>query len=163
MGITSTWALQVTRIHTVVRQWAESTPDAVALEDAACRLSYSQLVKAIDEGAAALQERGVRAGDRVLFLAENSVAATVLALATSAIDAWTVLVNARLSPREIDDFIAHSGARIALYMTHVSASAQAHAERHGARSVDFPYIGPVHVGPLNAAAVAEAVHTAAVD
>jgi long-chain acyl-CoA synthetase len=105
----------------------------------------------------------VRAGDRVLFLAENSVAAAVLALATSALDAWIVLVNARLSPREIDDFIEHSGARVALYMTHVSASALAHAERHGARSVVFPHIGPVHVGPLNRSAAPEAVHAGAVD
>jgi long-chain acyl-CoA synthetase len=158
MGINSSWAPQVARIHTVVRHWAEATPDAVALEDAACRLSYSQLAKAIDDVATALRECGVRAGDRVLFLAENSVAASVLALATSALDAWTVLVNARLSPREIDDFIAHSGARIVLYMSHVSASALAHAQRHDASSVVFPYIGAVHVGPLDAEAVAEAVH-----
>jgi long-chain acyl-CoA synthetase len=163
METTSTWAPQLARIHTVVRQWAAGTPDALALEDQASRLTYSHLAQAVNEVAASLADLGVRAGDRVLFLAENSVAAAVLALATSALDAWIVLVNARLSPREIDDFIEHSGARVALYMTHVSASALAHAERHGARSVVFPHIGPVHVGPLNLSAVPEAVHAGAVD
>jgi long-chain acyl-CoA synthetase len=163
MGTTRTWAPQAARIHGVVRHWAGRTPDAAALQDSTCSLSYSQLESAIGEVAAALRECGVRAGDRVLFLAENSVAASVLALATSALDAWTVLVNARLSPREIDDFIEHSGARIVLYTTHVSAGALAHAERHGARSVVFPRIGAIHVGALNASAVAEPVHADAFD
>ena len=163
MGTTTPWTPHVARIHEVVRRWAESTPDALALEDASTRLTYSRLWQAVAEVATSLQQLDVRAGDRVLFLAENSVAAAVLALATSALDAWTVLVNARLSPREIDDFIAHSGARIVLYLSHVSPSARDHAERHGASSVDFPHIGPVHVGPLNGLATAEGVHAAARD
>jgi acyl-CoA synthetase (AMP-forming)/AMP-acid ligase II len=163
MHTTRTWEPQVARIHDVIRHWAESTPDALALEDAASRLTYSHLAQAVSDVAASLESLGVRAGDRVLFLAENSVAAAVLALATSALDAWTVLVNARLSPREIDDFIEHSGARVALYTSRVSASALAHAERHGAISIDFPHIGPVHVGPLNASATPEAVHAGASD
>nr|WP_314628488.1 AMP-binding protein [uncultured Noviherbaspirillum sp.] len=158
MGMTTAWAPHVARIHEVVRHWAERTPDALALEDATSRLTYSGLWQAVADVAASLRHLGVRAGDRVLFLAENSVAASVLVLATSALDAWTVLVNARLSPREIDDFIAHSGARIALYLSQVSPSALAHAQRHGAGSTDFPHIGPVHVGPLNGSAVPEDTH-----
>ena len=158
MEMTKSWAPQVARIHTIVQDWASRTPDAIALEDSTTSLSYVQLSKAVDDVAGSLRKAGVRGGDRVLFLVENSVAAGVLALATSTLDAWTVIVNARLSPREIDDFIVHSGARLTLYTTHVSADAMAHAERHGARSVDFPHNGAVHVGPLNSSATSEEVH-----
>lgn len=152
------WVPNVARIHAVIQQWADSSPDAIALEDETISLSYKQLWIAVGDVAAHLKVIGIRPGDRVLFLAENSVAAAVLALATSALDAWTVLVNARLSPREIDEFIAHSGARVVLYLTHVSANALAHAERHGARSLVFLHIGAVHVGPLNHSATIEPVH-----
>jgi long-chain acyl-CoA synthetase len=158
MEMTKFRSLKVERIHHVIEAWASQTPDAIALEDAATCLTYAQLLTAVADVAARLREAGVRAGDRVLFLAENSVATAVLALATSALDAWTVIVNARLSPREIDDFIEHSGARITLYTTHVSSSASAHAERHGARSLVFPHIGAIHVGPLDASATSEKVY-----
>ena len=158
METTKNGSPHATRIHTIINDWAIRTPDVIALEDHLTCLTYAQLSRAVHDVAAHLREAGVRAGDRVLFLAENSVAAGVLALSTSALDAWTVIVNARLSPREIDDFIIHSGARLALYTTQVSPNALAHAERHGARSVSFPHIGPVHVGPLNDTATPEEVH-----
>lgn len=159
MAMTFAWTAQRTRIHQVVTQWAATIPAAVAFEDEFASLTYEQLERAINDVAMQLRGAGVRAGDRVLLVAENAVATAVLALAVTALDAWTVVVNARLSPREIDDYIAHSGARLTFYTTRVSTCAADHAARHGAASVDFPSIGPVHGSPVNVAATTEPVST----
>ena len=154
---------RVRRIHEVIRPWVERDPLAPALEDRRGRLSYGGLASAVEQSAAQLRTLGVRGGDRVLLVAENCVAVGVLVLAASAIDAWAAVVNARLSPREIDNFISHSGARRVLYLTEVSAEARAHAERAGAEDLPWPALAPagagtIGVGPLHADAVAEPVH-----
>jgi long-chain acyl-CoA synthetase len=53
----------------------------------------------------------IRPGDRVLLASENSVALGAFVFACSELDAWPVVVNQRLSPREIDQINVHSGAR----------------------------------------------------
>jgi len=55
-----------------------------------------------------------------------------LLLALAGPDAWPVLVNPRLSAREIDEIRDHCGARRVLYTTSVSPHAREHAKRHGA-------------------------------
>jgi long-chain acyl-CoA synthetase len=46
-----------------------------------------------------------------MIVSENSLALAALILATSEIDAWSVVVNPRLSAREVDLIREHSGAR----------------------------------------------------
>lgn len=138
------------RIHELLDPWVLSQPDAPAVRDAHAALDYAALDQAGQAAAAALQAAGVRAGDRVLLVGENCVALCVLVLALSRLDAWPATVNARLSPREIDEFIAHAGARRVLYTAHVSADAARHAERHGAAAVDWPGLRGLLLGPLNA-------------
>ncbi len=147
------------RIHEVIGPWVKSQPDAPAIVDARVRLTYAELASAVEATTAQLGELGVRAGDRILLVAENCAALAVLVLAASQCDAWAVVVNARLSPREIDNFIDHSGARRVFYAIHVSADAAAHAERAGATACALPYVGELAVGPLNEAAGTEPVST----
>lgn len=146
------------RIHEVIAPWAQRDPNALALQDRQCQLTYGTLSIAMAQAAQQLRDLGVRPGDRVLLVAENCVAVAVLVLAASAIDAWAAVVNARLSPREIDNFIEHSGARRVLYATDISGDARAHAARAAATPMAWPAIGEVGVGPLNATAMAEPVH-----
>ncbi|HRO57782.1 MAG TPA: AMP-binding protein, partial [Burkholderiaceae bacterium] len=142
------WTPDFQRIHEVLDRWADERADAVALQDMHTRLSYAELKAAVAANAAQLRAHGVRPGDRLMLVAENSVATAVLLLAGSALDAWVVVVNARLSAREIDDFIEHSGARRVVYMSHVSAQAAAHGVRHGAQAVELPALGSLLLGPL---------------
>lgn len=146
------------RIHEVIHPWVENQPAALALQDAGSRLTYGDLESSVQATAQQLQALGVRAGDRVLLVAENCAAAALTVLAASVLDAWAVIVNARLSPREIDNFIDHSGARRVLYTIEVSADAKAHAERAGAVLQTWPGTGSLAAGPLNEAAVPEPVH-----
>jgi acyl-CoA synthetase (AMP-forming)/AMP-acid ligase II len=107
--------------------------------------------------AALLREMHVRAGDRVMIVAENSVAQVALIFAAATIDAWAVIVNARLSAREIDVIREHGGARRLVYAIATSPDAAAHAARHGALTHDSPQLGTLAVGPLNASCVPEPV------
>ena len=136
------------RIDQVIQPWAERTPDAPALAEADRSWSYGELARNIGFLRGWLRRQGVRPGDQVMVVAENSIAQAALVLAISAAEAWSVVVNARLSAREIDLIRDHSGARRVLYTSAVSPDARAHAERHGAEFLDLPSVGPLALGPL---------------
>jgi long-chain acyl-CoA synthetase len=145
------------RIHHAFLPWAAAQPDAIALSDDLITLRYGELPAAVDAAAAQLSAAGVRPGDRVLLVAENAVALAVCIMALSQLDAWSATVNARLSAREIDNFLEHSGARRALYFGAVSPAALAHAQARGAERQLWPVIGEIYLGPLNPRAEPEPV------
>ncbi|MGF6903612.1 class I adenylate-forming enzyme family protein [Paraburkholderia sp. GAS348] len=146
---------EYSRIHQIIEPWVSQLPNGIALQDKRHRQTYGELDVSIRRVSERLVSLGIRPGDRVLVVAENCVAVGVLVLALSALDAWAVVVNARLSAREIDSFLDHSGARRAFYTHGVGRDADAHAHRHGAVSESWPGIGELSVGPLNEQAVAE--------
>ena len=146
------------RIHAILEPWVANQPDAVVLEDADRRLTYSELDDAVASTAERLRGAGLRPGDRLLVVCENCIAAVVLVFAASRLDAWVSLVNARLSPREIDTFISHSGARRSLFLAAASSDAARHAQRLGAVSVDWPGCGALGIAPLVEDSLPEPVH-----
>jgi acyl-CoA synthetase (AMP-forming)/AMP-acid ligase II len=147
------------RIHETYLPWTTSHAEQLAFRDAQSGIRYGELPAAVEAVAAKLREAGVRPGDRVLLVAENCLALAVCILALSSLDAWSATVNARLSPREIGNFIAHSGARRVLYFHAISPQAQAHGDERGAQRVTWPAIGELMLGPLNEDTVPEPVET----
>jgi long-chain acyl-CoA synthetase len=137
-------------IDTVFRPWANSHPTHIALRDAHQSVTYAELDTALDGLVMHLRELGIGPGDRVLLVAENCVAQALMILAVSRVGAWSASVNARLSPREIANFVAHSGARRVFYFHQDSPEAAEHAVAHGAETAAWPQIGSLLVGPLNA-------------
>jgi len=91
-------------------QFAEETPDHPALVEDTVAWSYRELHQAVRKIAEALQSLGIRPGDRMMIVSENCIALAGLLLAASRIDAWAIVVNPRLSPRELDQIRDHSGA-----------------------------------------------------
>jgi long-chain acyl-CoA synthetase len=138
-----------TRIGDVIKPWAERSPDKPALVETAGTWSYQQLAVAVDETRAWLLAAGVRPGDRVMIVCENCRAFVAILFATASVDAWPVLVNARLSAREIDEIRDHCRARLVVYTTGVSPHATEHAKRHGAVIEETAGLGPIGIGPLN--------------
>lgn len=137
------------RISDVVKPWAERSPDRPALVEAAGTWTYGQLCSVIATTQAWLVDSGVRPGDRVMLVCENCRAFVAILLALAGLDAWPVLVNARLSAPEIDQIREHCGARRVIYTTSVSPHAREHAKRHGAVILDVKDIGAVALGPLD--------------
>jgi long-chain acyl-CoA synthetase len=75
----------------------------------------------------------------------------------SRIDAWAIVANPRLSPRELDLIRDHSGARRMFLTAAVSKEAEAHAQRYGAEVGPLGPLGAVAVSALNEATEAEPV------
>jgi len=143
------------RISDIVTPWAVRSPNHPALVESSGAWTYRQLADQVSQTRNWLLQLGVRPGDRVLIVCENCRAFVALLLAVAALDAWPVLVNARLSTSEVDQIRDHSGARLALYTTAVSPQATQHAKRHGAVVEDRPGLGHIAVGPLKRDAAPE--------
>jgi long-chain acyl-CoA synthetase len=147
------------RLDQAIEPWAERTPDAPALAEANRTWTYVELARNVAFLRDWLEQQGVRQGDRVMVVAENCIAQAALVLAISAAEAWSVVVNARLSAREIDLIRDHSGARRVLYAVATSPDARAHAERHGADFLDLPGVGRLALGSLATDVAPEPVAT----
>lgn len=147
----------VTRIDELAQAWAKIAPEHTALVDAGGAWNYRQLEAAIAEAAAWLRQLGVRPGDRVMLVAENCRAYIALLFATARLDAWPVLVNARLSLAEIETIRSHSEARRIIVTAGVSPRAAAHARQLGAESLALGALGSLAVTPVNDAAQPEPV------
>ena len=136
-------------IRDVLKPWVETSPDCVALVEGSGTWTYGQLNAAVTETQIWLQNLGVRPGDRVMVVCENCRAFVATVFAVVAIDAWPVLVSARLSAREVDQIRTLSGARRVIYTTSVSAQAREHAKRHSAVVEKTEWLGPIGVGAIN--------------
>jgi len=137
------------RLCDAITTWVERTPDHPALVEVSGSWTYKQLDGVVKETETWLRDLGVRPGDRVMVVIENCRAFIAILFALTAMDAWPVLVNSKLTAREVDEIREHCGARRVLYMTAVSPQAMQHAKRHGAVIGPVGNLGPLGVGPLN--------------
>src|SRR6516164_6614565 len=129
------------RIHEVMDPYVAATPDRPALIGDNATLTYRELDRVVAGTADALRALGIHGGDRMMIVSENSIPLACLLLAASRLDAWAIVVNPRLSPREVDQIRDHSGARRAFFTAEVSQEAAAHATRYGAAVQD---VGSLH-------------------
>ncbi len=145
------------RICDIVTLWSERSPEKPALVENSGTWTYRQLALAVSDAERWLLDAGVRPGDRVMIVCENCRAFVAILFALAQIDAWPVLVNARLAASELDLIRNHCGARRVIYTTSVSAQAREHAKRHGAITQEVAGLGPLAIGPLNQAVEPEPV------
>lgn len=137
------------RIGDVIKPWVDRTPNHAALVETSGAWTYKQLDSAVRETETWLRDMGVRPGDRVMLVGENCRAFIAVLFALTAMDAWPVLVNSKLSAREVDEIRDHCGARRVIYTTAVSPQATQHAKRHGSVIQAIGSLGVIGVGPLN--------------
>lgn len=133
----------------VIQAWVESSPDHPALVEVSGTWTYAQLDNAVKLTREWLLGLGIRPGDRVMMVCENCRSFVAIFLAASSMDAWPVLVHARLAANEIDAIREHCGARLVIYTTSVSPQARDHAKRHGAVAKELAGMGSIAVGALN--------------
>src|SRR5947208_3295979 len=98
------------RISDVIKPFARHSPEHPALVQGDVTWTYADLAAIVGSTAITLANYGIRPGDRVMIVSENSLALAAILFAASEIDAWSVVVNPRLSEREIDLIRDHSGA-----------------------------------------------------
>lgn len=142
------------RIHEIT---AGKVPDRIALVEEEASWSYGDLDQRVSEIATVLSSMGIRPGDRMIIVSENCIALAALLLAASRLDVWAIVVNPRLSARELDQIRDHSGARRMFFTSGVSKEAAAHASRYGAENRPIGPLLATSVGPLNESATVETV------
>jgi len=151
---------EITRISDIPRYWSKATPDAPALFEHGTPISYAALWQSIEQACLLLKQHGVQAGDRVMIVSENCHAQIALLFAVGELRAWPVIVNARLSARELEAIRAHCTPRLQLFTATVSPDARAHAEHCSALEIDTE-LGPICISATDPAAQPERGETAA--
>jgi acyl-CoA synthetase (AMP-forming)/AMP-acid ligase II len=137
------------RVDEIIVRHVDERPEHPAFVQDGRIWSYRAFSDAVDAVTAEVAHLQVRPGDRVLIASENSVALAALVFAGSRLNAWAIVANPRLSPRELDQIQAHSGARRILLATDISKEAADHATRLATeRRTIGPFAG-IGVGVLN--------------
>lgn len=145
-----------TRLTDVLRARVTDTPDAPVIFSGADTHSYADLGAGVDAAIPVLASAGVRAGDRVLLITENSFAGICLLYAIMALDAWAVLANTRLSPREIGVMSDRAQPRLIVLAAGETPESH-HLAPRGAVRHDVAAAGVFAIGPANDAVSPEAV------
>jgi len=137
----------IARIDRIPAESARVQPDATALIQGDIRLTFAEWEAAIANAADALASMGLRPGDRFVIVAENGIAVAVLALAAARADAWPVILNARLSEREIASITEHARPRFIAFGTDISPEAERHAGMFETQLVTLDAIPPFRLTP----------------
>lgn len=127
---------------------ARRLPDRAALVDGEVRWNYADLGREIVEAREWLVSLGIRPGDRLMTVGENSRALVVLLLAASELDAWVAIVNSRLTAKEVDLIRDNCLPRRIFYTSEASPEADEHGRRHAAEPLEHPSLGALRVGAL---------------
>lgn len=120
--------------------------------------SYRRVIDTIEAVAGEMVRLGIRPGDRVMVVGENSIGAIILMYAASRLDAWAVMTNARLGSHELNSIESDCKPRRIFYTHMVSMEAEAAACRRGAEVELFTGIGKIRVSELETDCVPEKVY-----
>ncbi|AEC20956.1 putative AMP-binding protein [Pusillimonas sp. T7-7] len=150
------------RIADCISEWVACTPDQPAIADDHFRWTYADLDLHIRQAAQYLQSLGVRPGDRVVLIGENSATLAALVLAAGRLDAWAVLENARRAAMEVDTVCKHAHPRVIIHVVDNSLAACEHAQRNHAAHFETPF-GLVAASQVDQTSQPEPVHADGTD
>jgi fatty-acyl-CoA synthase len=107
-------ALHITQLTPLsfLERSAAVFPERVAVVDGERRLTWRELAERARRLAAALQDAGIRPGDRVAYLAFNTPELLEAHYGVPLAGALLVAINTRLAQEEIAYILDHSGARL---------------------------------------------------
>ncbi len=145
------------RLEHIAARGAATRGGALALSDARGEWTWRELEQGRKKLAELLLTLGVRAGDRVMVVAENCATLVAVLFAVTSVGAWVVSVNARLSPRELDAVRAHCTPRRVLCLGDDSADARHHAERMQATRLSLGRWGTISVTALDERSLPEPI------
>ncbi len=118
-------------------RWADKTPKQLAVIGQNGSLTYEELASSVEEAKNWLLSQQVQPGDRIMLIAGNGPGLMTLFLASSEIDAVAVVINARLSDREIDLICEDCDPRLVVCTIDDSVDAGKHGKRMGAEPVQL--------------------------
>jgi acyl-CoA synthetase (AMP-forming)/AMP-acid ligase II len=144
-----------TNLAVEVAKRAVLQPQAWAVHTPGGSWRWDELAALIERASHHLATLGVRAGDRLVIVSENSASTLVIMLAAQTLRAWPAVLNARLPAIELERLVECADPRWLLFSLEGSESSTRHAVERGARAIEIEGLGPLAVAPFNADAVAE--------
>src|ERR1700704_2620379 len=123
----------------------ERDPDALAIVDAATRLTYAQWYRDISALVAAFDELGFKPGDHLVTVLQNRLEAATLHWACQFAGIVITPINWRSKPDEIDFFIENAEAKAIVFE---EVSAQAVRESAAAKPLRRIAIGAAESGEI---------------
>src|SRR5579859_5059468 len=123
-----------------IARHAHAKPGSVYLRFEGTSVTWAQIHERIGAVAAALSERGIRAGDRVAIMMTNRPEFLETMFAASALGAIVVPVNFRLAPDEIAYILTDSGASL-LVVEEATAAAAASGRAACGHQIGFVSAG----------------------
>ena len=145
------------RIHGLLDRWVRVAPDAPAVSDRNGSWTYAELANSVAEASSILTSRVVRPGDRVLIVCENCREAVAMFLASSQLDAWPVMVDGRLAPREIAAIRDHCNPAVVVITMGKGPAAATIANAFDAAPVSWRQGGSILLGAVDSRAEPEPV------
>ena len=136
-------AIRSQTIADVLRRTAQRVPTKVAIICGDTEWTYGELHTRVDRLAAGLVAAGVRPGDKVAMLARNSHGFVAVRFALARMGAVLVPINFMLKSQEVAFILQHSGARMLVTDTELSAIAT-EAAALGTQVVSFVWIPSEH-------------------
>ena len=109
----------LTRISATADRYPGKTAVQMKVEGRYQRFTYRDLMKAVASVSRALSETGIAKGDRIVLLSENRPEWMIAYLATTAMGAVIVPLDAQLTDKEIEILIANSEAK-AVFLSSVT-------------------------------------------
>ena len=114
----------------LMRQKASAWPEAIALVHRERSMSYAQMFERMDRARQALHDRGVRAGQSVALLMNNSDQYVLWYFAVLGLGAVAVPLNNRLVPTEAAYILRHSQAVLLITEPTYAETVDALAKNH---------------------------------
>src|SRR6185369_17002255 len=128
---------QALDIDVRIRAAAQATPDKLALSDSQRTVAWDELDKRVNRLARALIARGVRPGDAVAVLGENSVAYVEVMLATVRAGACTVPLSTYVTAQTRAVMVKDSGSRLLFVSALYDAESRALSAEMGLTDADL--------------------------
>lgn len=149
--LTDWFAALPERVSQMPAYWARRQPQALALIDDQAAWTYQQLATMIEHTAEWLYHLGLRPGQRLALLGENSRGLIALALAASELSLTTTILNARLAPGDLDHPLRHFAPHRLIAVGDSDAIA-AHAVRLQLVGAECQHLGGIPLAISQAAA-----------
>jgi len=129
------------RISDILTTPVREFPDKKAVKFLDTSLTFSQLYKNVCQAANALSRAGVKPGDAVCIICQNSIEFLETMFAVSFTGAVPALVNWRLSPSNVRDMVRQTGAKFAFISSSETTTIDYLREKEGdnLRLIIVPY------------------------
>jgi long-chain acyl-CoA synthetase len=149
-------------LASVLAEPARRTPDKLALVQGSLRLGYRRLWREALQHAAALQARGIEAGDRVALLAPNVADFVRAYYGVLAAGGVVVPIPTLLNADEAAFLVGHAGTAAVLYDAGLADVATAAAQAVAVPAWDIAGLAEEDVEPLSTHVARQAEDTAVV-